>query len=129
MKLNTLLQISLLLMALLAVSACGPEPENQKSLLYGKWELEAATRNGSPTESLAGLYFEFRKDGSMDTNLPAAPGDSRYEIKGKSLQQINGPNKLEYTIQELNDSDLLLTTELRNTSFSFQLKRQTATQE
>ncbi|MCB9274454.1 MAG: lipocalin family protein [Lewinellaceae bacterium] len=124
MKLNTLFQALLLMTAILILHACGQEPGSEKALLYGKWELKEASRNGSPTESLAGLYYEFLENDSMDTNLPLAPGKSMYELDGNSLRQAAGPDEIEYTIESLDESNLVLATVLRNTNFRFVLQKQ-----
>lgn len=129
MKLNTLLNTAFLAASILMASACGSEPGIEKTLLYGRWELKEASRNGSPTESLAGLYFVFREDGSMETNLPVAPGSSSYKLAGNGLTQAGGPGEVKYTIEELDNASLVLTTELRNTNFRFLLQKQASEQE
>ncbi len=125
MNLRRLFPNMLFLLTLMATTACGTEPENQQELLTGRWELESASRNGSPTASLDDLFFEFHADGSMATNLPVAPGKSKYELEGNTLRQYgeNMPGEVEYTIQELGDSSLILTAELRNFRFRFSMKK------
>ncbi len=133
MKLPSLLQSALLLPIVLALSACGSEPENQQELLLGRWELAQATRNGNPTESLSELYFVFNEDGSMNTNLPV-PGmaaQNQYKLDGRTLYQYNeeSPDELSYYIEEFGDSTLVLSTEIRNVRFSFTLRKQTASEQ
>ncbi|MCB0580345.1 MAG: lipocalin family protein [Phaeodactylibacter sp.] len=128
MKRSSLLTPVLLLSVVLMGSSCGSEPENQQELLVGRWELTEATRNGSPTESLSDLYFVFRADGTMNTNLPV-PGlkeENKYKLEGRNLYQYSDemPDELAYYINEIGDSTLVLNTELRNFRFSFVLKRQ-----
>ena len=128
MKLQSLLQSALLLSILLLGLSCGSEPENKQDLLFGRWELQEAMRNGSPTESLSDLYFVFGADGRMNTNLPV-PGmaeQSKYKLDGRNLYQYSDdlPDEVAYYIDEIGDSTLVLTTDLRNFHFSFVLRRQ-----
>lgn len=128
MKLQSLLQTVLFLSAALLASSCGSEPGNQQELLLGRWELTEATRNGSPTESLSDLYFVFNADGSMNTNLPL-PGmteETSYKLDGRNIYQYSEdlPDDLSYYIDEIGDSTLILSTEIRNARFSFVLAKQ-----
>ena len=128
MKLQSLLLSALLLSIVLLGFSCGSEPENKQDLLFGRWELQEAMRNGSPTESLSDLYFVFNADGSMNTNLPV-PGmgeQSSYKLDGRNLYQYNEglPDEVAYYIDEIGDSTMVLKTELRNFHFSFVLRRQ-----
>lgn len=127
MNLKSLLQSILLLSFVLLGSSCGQDPGNQQELLLGRWELEEATSNGTPTERLAGLYFVFKPDGAMNTNLPV-PGmseETKYKLDGSNLLQYSDglPDEVVYTIEEVGDSTLTLTTELRNFRFRFLLKK------
>lgn len=132
MKLSSLLPPALLLFVVLLGSSCGPEPENQQELLIGRWELNRATRNGNPTESLSDLFFVFQSDGTMTTNLPV-PGmdeNARYKLNGNTLYQFsdNLPDEVSYTIEDIGDSTLVLSTELRNFRFNFFLAKQASTE-
>ena len=108
---------------LLLTAACTEEPENIQELLPGRWELQQATRNGKPTRSLAELFYEFDKQGSMQTNLPIAKGESTYEVTGQDIEQNQNGNIIVYTVTSITDSTLILQTKLRDTPFEFQLLR------
>ncbi|MCB0548618.1 MAG: lipocalin family protein [Phaeodactylibacter sp.] len=132
MNLRSFFQSALLLSIVLLPVACGNEPEGQQELLLGRWELRQATRNGSPTESLSELYFVFNADGSMNTNLPV-PGmseETKYKLDGRNIYQYSDglPDELSYFIDEISDSTLVLSTEIRNFRFNFVLEKQTATE-
>lgn len=133
MKLPSLLRSALLLPIVLLLPACGSEPENQRELLLGRWELANATRNGAPTESLSELYFVFNADGSMDTNLPVPgmAGQNQYKLDGSNLYQYNeeSPDELSYYIEEAGDSTLVLSTEIRSVHFRFNLRKRTASEQ
>jgi hypothetical protein len=119
----------MLLLAVLALSQCASEPVFEAEMLWGRWELREGFRSGKLTESLDGLYFEFGKDGRMNTNLPAGPGEARYELEGSSIRQSGNPADLIYTIQELSDTVMVLSTDLRNVNFRFILQKGSAEQE
>lgn len=116
-------------MSIIALSYCKSEPAFEKELLWGHWELQQGFRDGNPTESLDGLYFEFLEDGEMKTNLPVASGASRYEIQNSQIRQIGSPEEIIYTVQELSDSKLSLSTEMRKVKFSFVLQKKALEQE
>ena len=108
--------------ALLASCQSRQENDNQ-DIILGKWEIRQAYRNGRLTESLDELYFEFFQDGKMNTNLLGMPESSIYAIKENQLQQREGQLDIDYTIEELSDSLLVLSTELRGYNFRLSLKR------
>lgn len=110
-----------------ALSSCKQEPDPAQEYLTGRWEIREAFRNGKPTESLADLYFEFGNDGNMRTNLPVSetPGNARYELHKNHIRQQQGEMGLEYTIESISDTSLVLTTTLRDFNFRFVLGKQT----
>lgn len=112
----------LLLLLFPAVFACRQEANlKTEELILGRWEIQEAFRNGRPTESLAELYFEFLPDGEMSTNLTGAPENARYQIEGNTLRQTESQLPADYLIEELSDSVLVLTTQLRGFDFRFRL--------
>jgi hypothetical protein len=123
MKNNQLSIFTALFFAVLAFTSCNTEPSNNAELILGKWELQGATRNGNETGSLEGLFFDFSEGGTLSTNLPVSPGESPYEVKGSTITQSAGDQAIEYKIEEVSDSSMTLSTNLRNTSFQFMLKR------
>ncbi len=116
--------ILLLVLGATAFFACqNNHTEETAQQLIGRWELEQALRNGSPTESLDHLYFEFRPDGKLLTNIAGLPEEGTYELKKQQLLQRNTQINADYTIEEIMDSSLVLTTDLRGFSFRFLFKK------
>lgn len=123
MKKNQLTIFLLLSLAISTLVSCNSEPTNQDELIIGRWELQSAIRNGKETGNLEGLYYDFSEEGALLTNLPTASGESAYEVEGSQvLQSINGQT-IQYTIEEIGDSSLTLSTLLRDTPFQFIFKR------
>ncbi len=116
-----------LLISLFTLEGCGDEQASEeKNLILGRWEIQEAFRNGRPTESLAELFFEFTEDGQMTTNILGAEETATYELDESQLLQREGQLDINYQIQELTDSTLVLATELQGYAFMFQLRRNPA---
>ena len=113
----------LLIFAILAFTACKKEKKITQDMLIGHSEIIEGARDGRPVESLADLYFDFFRDGTMLSNLPGASGQTTYEFAEGKISQSGGQIEPEYIIQELNDSLLLLTTIINNSDFRFLLAR------
>lgn len=113
-----------LLIGVTALSACqdGQEIDRQEYLL-GRWEIQEARRNGQATESLEELYFEFFQDGKMTTNLLGVPETASYDLEENELRQRDSQMDIDYQIEELTDSLLVLTTNLRDYDFRFRLRK------
>jgi hypothetical protein len=109
----------------IAASSCKKDTDPTAEQILGRWELQEGFRNGRPTESLSDLFFEFRTEGQMSTNLPITdiPSNATYVAKKGKIEQQQGDMELEYQIEQLNDSVLILTTKLRNFDFRFVLKK------
>ena len=105
------------------VSCGGSTQKNEADLLLGKWVLQEALRNGKPTESLDELYFEFYEDGQMNTNLAGEDQTGVYELEGGVIRQRETGMDVDYQLLELSDSALVLSTQLRDFSFRFTLRR------
>lgn len=103
------------------LTGCQQEPKEDPQDLVGYWEIQEAYRNGQQTESLDELFFEFFADGTMRTNISGVPTDATYEVKGNSVQQRESDMEVDYTIQEVSDSTLTLSTTIRNFNFRFAL--------
>ncbi len=116
--------ILLLLLGTMSIFACQTRNTAETAqMLVGRWELVQALRNGNPTESLAELYFEFTADGKLLTNIAGMPEEGTYELKEEQLLQRNTQLDADYTIEEIADSNLTLTTNLRGYAFRFDLKK------
>lgn len=96
-----------------------------KSKVIGKWEIKEAFRNGKRTESLDNLYFEFYEDGQMRTNILGASIQATYDLSGGKIKQEAGDEgaELEYIVEIVTDTSLVLSTVLRRYNFKFDLQR------
>lgn len=112
---------SLVLFIVLGALSCGKEEDPMLKLIQGRWEIKEAYRNSQATESLAELYFKFEKDGHMETNLPIAetPAAAVYTLKRGVITQTQGELEIEYQIESVTDSSLVLNTTLQNFPFRF----------
>ncbi len=109
---------------LVGLSACQDTEETiRQEYLLGRWELQQAYRNGQVTESLQELYFDFYQDGKMSTNILGAPETATYELEENELRQRDSQMDIDYQVEELSDSLLILTTNLRNYDFRFRLNK------
>ncbi|MBR9920201.1 MAG: hypothetical protein GYB31_05120 [Bacteroidetes bacterium] len=95
-----------------------------EDMLFGRWELESATRDGQPTETLNTTFFEFISKEKMATNLgTGAREEVDYNLTESTIQQLSGRFQTEYTILNFSDSTLVLSMELREIPFELNLKR------
>jgi len=118
---------STLLLAVFLTSAtsCKKDSDATAKMLMGRWELQEGFRNGQPSESLAGLFFEFGVEGKMSTNLPLMELSSKstFSADPEKIIQRQGETEVEYQIETLSDSVLIVNTKLRNYDFRFVLKK------
>lgn len=113
-----------LLVSIGLLTGCREEQSDKtEELILGRWEIQQAYRNGKTTESLEELYFEFYQDGKMKTNLLGASETASYDLEDGALLQRESRMDINYNIQELNDSILVMTTQLRDYDFRFRLRR------
>ena len=118
--------LSLLLFATTTLFfACGPDEDGAEdaTLTGGRWELTSALRNGMETQMLEGLYFEFGAEGALQTNLMGNEAPGSYLLEENTLTTSGVVPPLVYEITELNDSTLVLRTELQTFRFDFSLRR------
>lgn len=110
---------------LLSVVSCAPDQEVMtRSLLEGRWELAMAQVNGEATDRLEKLYFVFLPDTSLQTNILGSEQNFKYQVDGPHIKQLSSP-EVEYLMQELTDSSLVLQTEIRGATFDMFLGRST----
>jgi hypothetical protein len=104
---------------------CESEEEKIQQMIIGRWTLEEAQRNDRVTESLASLYFIFREEGTMETNLLGSDEMYFYTVSPLEIVQ-KGPQiePIKYQIQQISDSTVALSTSLRNFNFVFKLRKE-----
>lgn len=123
----------LLLIAICCGSGCTNDPKTppvetpilpvvEVNDLVGQWKLSGAERNGSLTNSLDGIYFNFTQTDSLYTNFNPAVTDRAYTyiVSGKTIE-ANGPHQQAFTIDTLNDQQLILQTKLAGANFKLML--------
>lgn len=125
---NSRLQLLCLIMLTSLSFACSSDAKlnkEAKNKVIGKWEIKEAFRNGRLTESLDNLYFEFYEDGQMRTNILGASIQSNYDFSGGKIKQEAGDEgvELEYLVEAVTDTSLILSTVLRRYNFKFDLQR------
>ena len=107
------------------LTACGDDNAlSGDATVSGSWELKRALRNNMETETLDGLFYEFKDDGTMVTNLmsdQATEGTYTWEETELGTEGVSLP--LTYTIKELTDSTLNLQSKYRGFQFNFELIR------
>lgn len=109
--------------AVLFVLSCEDETKTNNSALIGRWEIVRGLRNQKPTETLSGTYFRFGDDGKMQTNLPIGPEEPmEYTVSRNEIRQKSTP-PVKYLIQDITDSTLALSLELRGMQFEMHFRR------
>lgn len=101
--------------------ACANDTQTKEAdKLLGRWELTSAQRDARSTDSLRGLYFEFTEDQVLRTNIMNGQAEEgTYERSENNIAQRNTTQEIDYSIESLTDSVLVLTTNLANTDFRF----------
>ena len=107
---------------LLACKTDVPGAEALQSQLAGRWELAEASRNGKPTESLDGTFFEFT-DTELRSNLSGAASTAPYTLDGQVIESADPRLTTDYSIAAISADTLILRTEMRNVPFEFLLLR------
>ncbi|MBL8047007.1 MAG: hypothetical protein JNL09_10720 [Anaerolineales bacterium] len=74
------------------------------------------------------LYYEFLPDGTLRTNMSGAPETATYAVEKNILQQRQGRIEADYTIEELSDSVLILSANIRSFAFQFKLAKRSSTE-
>ncbi len=113
----------MLLFSSLFLAACNDKAEQNRTEILGYWTVEKAFREKRETSLLSGVFFEFKGNGFMTTNLPnAGELPSPFECKSDQIvQQLEPP--LVYKIKKLEKTILIVEFEMNNTLFELQLKK------
>jgi hypothetical protein len=120
----TLLRTPLLCgMILVFLIGCRSDDSLRESDLYGRWEVVSAKRSGRSTETLNGAYFDFQKNGQLQSNILGEETTDNYEFKGTMIIQ-EGEQDISYLVSRLENEQIQLDTRLRNTEFTFILARE-----
>lgn len=113
------------LLGIVAFACTSDENSEEVNKLLGRWELQSAQRDGRPTDSLRGLYFEFSGENGLRTNIMNGEvEDGTYEMgEENTIAQRNTTQDIDYTIESLADTMLVLITSLSDTEFRFVLAK------
>ncbi|WP_020539219.1 hypothetical protein [Lewinella cohaerens] len=115
--------LSLFSIALFFLASCGDDNAVATTDLAGHWEIQSATRDGEPTTTMEGMYFDFSEDGQLLTNMTGAEEAYAYELDGAAILQRGGPIEADFLIESFIEGELILTTELRRKKFRMVLRQ------
>ena len=90
--------------------------------LSGRWDIIHASRDGKLTHTLENLYFSFGVVGTMEHNLLGNPKMFEIEIEGDKIIQ-KGTDPMIHKIESLTDQMLVLSTDIQEMHFVFELQR------
>ncbi|MFK8104560.1 MAG: hypothetical protein AB8G15_18695 [Saprospiraceae bacterium] len=127
MKLIKNIIIPFLLLGTFTYTACTtdqtPEEKNRTAtLIQGHWELKTAFRNDKETETLSGIYFDFKNGDKMFTNfnMSGEEKETTFELKDKRILAGIGNG---YKIESITAENLVLTTKMRGYKFKLDLEK------
>ena len=123
MKATRFYPIAILILSVFFICSCNEDAIQDSDIILGRWDIEEALRSGRPTESLDNLFFEFFDKGKMRTNITGSTVDGSYRLDGDQLHQSGGTLEVDYTIQTLSDSLLILTAMINRYDFKLQFKK------
>lgn len=107
---------------LLFTSCANEDPLAADTTVPGSsWELKRALRNNMETATLDGLFYEFKEDGTLVTNLMGNEQDGTYTIDGTEIATTGVDLPLTYEITELTDTTLHLQSRYQGYQFNFEL--------
>lgn len=112
------------ILSLFTLLSCGSDGSKsiQIEQVEGNWQVTEAMRNQQATETLDGLFFRFSKNGTLSTNLLGADQETPFELSGNKILQKSEP-PLEYTIDDVNEKQLTLSTSLEGMDFKLVLEK------
>ena len=119
-----------LFISILYLASCQLAKPEVDPRILGKWELLEGWRNNRQSASLENIFFEFFPDNNMRSNFNfnGSSEAATFQMEENILHQSNGEMELDYTIESLSDSILILSTTLMDAEFRLLLKKQAAIQ-
>ncbi len=121
-------KLPLVLVFFFLVLSCKNEPHLAENDLLGKWIVSEASRDGEPTETLKDAYFDFVDESRMESNVDRRTASYNYTFENGLIKQ-SGSMNVDYRVILLNDSAMVLGTNIRNYDFIFTLVRDTLSQD
>jgi hypothetical protein len=107
----------------LFLCACSSKPVISSEQLAGRWDIKEAFRDEHPTKSMEALFFEFKPNGKMITNLIGANIEATYVLQNEKILQRKSEMEADYSIESFTDTTLTIFTTLRDHKFRFLLHR------
>lgn len=125
MRLFTL--FALVLVSIL-FSQCAPDSAEEKEptlneVLPGTWLLVNASRNGKPTSTLEGVYFNFDTLGMVKTNLSGIELNAVCNIEESTFSYKEGQETRLYNTEIIHQDTINISTKIRIFDFALLLSR------
>lgn len=123
---NKLLSLSLFLLLLCSGCSVDTAEDKNKTLLWGRWDIKEAIRNGKVTEALEGIYFEFSPENKLVSNFnePFEDRESQFSLKDMVITETSKANdKRTFVIETVDDEKLILATEVGTMNFKLWLTK------
>lgn len=95
----------LALVILMSTGSCKNNPDVEQEILYGKWDIFKAHRNGNETHYLRGGYVILDKNGTMAINLTGSEEKGPYTLKDKTIRVSNSK---EFLIESLKPDSMIM---------------------
>ena len=108
------------LICFLNLLSCKNESQVIESKLIGKWEVDAAMRDGAITETLKNAYFNFIDEETLISNVNRRETTYQYTFKDNIIHQT-GPMNVDYKVEGMKDDTLILSATIRKYNFRFRL--------
>lgn len=99
--------------------ACGQNKPTYEEL-EGRWSLHEAKRNGRITHTLENVFFQFRDDKTMATNLLGTSEDYSIEYKYPDIH-VESSQLQGFDVIRLMEDTLLIRTKIRDFSYDLEL--------
>ncbi|WP_116125037.1 hypothetical protein [Lewinella sp. IMCC34183] len=120
------MRLTFLVLLFSLLFSCGSDPElppEAAAELEGRWELTDARRNNVKTTNLDGLYFDFRPNGELLTNLMGEEQQGTYTRNDTELVTEGVAPAMTYEIESLEAGELVLRSELQGFYFVLRMRK------
>lgn len=117
------MRVVVLSLFLFVCCGCQSDAIDTEATVVGRWELTEARRDGTVTNVVRDLTFEFGPDQTFGTNLMGNTQTGTYEKTGENVVTKAVKLPLDYEIQSMTDTTLHLRAEVMGSQFDFELRR------
>lgn len=117
-----------LVLVLILCSQCALDSAEEKEptlneVLPGTWLLVSASRNGKPTSTLEGVYFNFDTLGMVKTNLSGIELNANCNIEENTFSYKEGQETRQYNAEIIHQDTINISTKIRIFDFALLLSR------